>query len=85
MDISFIVQQKFCFSAFFFIKYRKINGLQKFLPYLVPHIQLPRKKDPFFAPDKSYDFFYHQARKIFFFKKLTMFVSFPEAIQKKDR
>ena len=49
MDISFIVQQKFCFSAFFFIKYRKINRLQKFLPYLVPHIQLPRKKDPFFC------------------------------------
>jgi len=73
------------FFCIFFIKYRKINRLQKFLPYLVPHIQLPRKKDPFFAPDKSYDFFYHQARKIFFFKKLTMFVSFPEAIQKKDR
>jgi len=45
---------------------------------------VPNFNDPFFAPDKSYDFFYHQARKIFFFKKLTMFVSFPEAIQKKD-
>lgn len=42
-----------------------------------------RGKGSFFAPDKSYDFFYHQARKIFFFKKLTMFVSFPEAIQKR--
>lgn len=52
---------------------------------LFPIYNCRGKRILFFAPNKSYNFFYHQARKIFFFKKLTMFVSFSEAIQKKDR
>lgn len=44
--------------------------MKKFLPYLVPHIQLPRKKDPFFAPDKSYDFFLSSGKKNIFFQKV---------------